>query len=280
MWWFKRLLFSLIAAIALVAIPTMANAQASLPSSSEVRRAVIISTAVEAVLATTALIKDRNDEPFEKGGWSIKFSDRNWVLTGEGRRREGDFTYTISGFLWGDDKDDWLVSYSGTGINGKEPIYINGTATWRSDHSAMDFRNVVKFGENSVWGWVVGSEVIFGGVIGAGGAVIAVTVSTAGLGVPAALVIGGAGAIGGASALVSLSQTAKDIVNSDEPVPSPPLPKMPPAPEKGEVMLPAKDRIFVAVSKDGRILGSGPDGAVASSGSFERNTGTGILFAR
>jgi hypothetical protein len=163
-----------------------------------------------------------------------------------------------------------LVSFSGTGTGiGKEPIYVNGKADWRydaqkSDHLTMDFYNVVKFGENSRWGWVRGTEIIVGGAIGA-----ATAVAFTG---PAAIVTGIGNAVAIAAAAVTISDTVKEIVNSDEPVPPPARPNPPPVPEKE--LTPTKDKIYVAVSsKEGKILGS--DGALIASGSFRGNAGTG-----
>jgi hypothetical protein len=91
----------------------------------------------------------------------------------------------------------------------------------------MTFHNVVKFGENSFWGWVVGSEIIVGGAIG-GGAGFVVTSATG----PGAVVVGVAAAIGGANATVALSNAVRTIVESDAPTPPPALPNRPPIPPR------------------------------------------------
>jgi len=247
-------------------------------ASPKVWRAAILATAAEAALATTSLIKDRNSGKSVKADWSIRFSDRNWELTIKGSVGDNAYRYTLAGFLWGDDNEDWLVSYSGIGSNGQEPIFISGKAIWKydaklSDHVAMDFDNVVKFGEHSTWGWVKGAEIFVGGTIGGAAGVITVG------GTPAAIIVGVAGAIGGAAALVDLSNVVKEFVESEDPVPPKELPKTPPVPEKEQILPPTKDKIVIAVSKE-LVQGTGPDEKLFLAGSFKGSSGTGALFER
>jgi hypothetical protein len=254
-------------------------------ASPEGRRAAVISTASEAVWATAALIKDRSGK-FEKAGWSINFSDRNWVLTADGYSGSGEFHFTVSGFLWGDENDDWLVTYSGGGRIGNEPLNINGKALWKydaktSDHGAMEFYNATKFGENSVWGWVVGTELVVGGTVGYVGAVVAVNVATAGVGLPASIIIGVNGAIAGSVGVATLSTFVKDLINSEGTVPSSPAPAPSPAAPNNGPLSPSKDEVVIAVSnKEGRVVAIGPEGSVVVSGLLKENTGTGSVSSR
>jgi hypothetical protein len=195
-----------------------------------------------------------------------------------------DFRYRLSGYLWGEDNANWLVSFAGSGgIVGKEPIYINGKAEWLydskiSDHATMNFYNVVKFGDHSTWGWIVGSEIIVGGGIGGGGAVAGLTIGTGGVGTAAAVLIGARAALAGAGAAVSLSNASKTFWEKLTPPPEPP-PSLP-IPQKEEKFEPAKDKIVVAISKEGRVMGIGADGTLVLSGSVSGDVGTGALLAR
>lgn len=248
--------------------------------SPEVRRAAALTTAAEAALTTTSLLKDRNPWKATKAGWSIRFSDRNWVLTIRGGGDE--FFYTMTGFIWGGDTEDWLVSYSGLGTNGKESIFINGKGVWKydrklADHTTMDFDNIVKFGENSSWGWTRGAQVVVGGAIGTAAGILA---GGAGAGPAGAIVLGIGGAMGGISGAVTISDLVKEFVESRDPVPPTTPPKVPSIPQNEQLLPPAKDMIVVAVLKDGTIRGTGPNETLSLSGSFKEGNGTGIIEVR
>jgi hypothetical protein len=110
---------------------------------------------MEAALATASLVKDRSPGTDSPASWSIRFSDRNWTLELKGNN----YNCLISGFLWGEDNAEWLATFAGSGSVGRDPMVVNGKGEWRydptfTDHRSMAFHNVVKFGENSFWGWV------------------------------------------------------------------------------------------------------------------------------
>jgi hypothetical protein len=200
------------------------------PSASDLRRAAIVTTAAEVALATTSFLKDRNPNKSVKTEWSIRVSDRNWVLSINGSVGDQNYGYTVAGFLWGGESEDWLVTYSGLG-NSTEPIFLSGKALWRydaniGDHATMSFEQAVKFGENSYWGWMRGSEIIIGGALGGAGGVI-VAVRT-----PAAVLTGLVGAMGGAASAVALSDVAKEFLEAHDPPAPPPAPKPPNIPKK------------------------------------------------
>lgn len=247
-------------------------------ASPEVRRAAIVSTAVEAALATATLTNDRGPQKIKELKWSVEYSERNWKTTLEGKIQDEDFAVTISGYLWGEDDTTWAVSYSGLGTKGKEPLAVNGQAIWRydansKDHTTMDFRQVVKFGTNSIWVWIVGAEIIVGGTIGSAGVI----------GGP---FVGAAGAMTGAGVMMSISANSKTIFTDPAAPPSPPaLPQRPAAPQPGQNLSPEKEKIYVAVGKDGQVWGSGPDGSLVISGKLNNGTGkdgsgTGSIIAR
>jgi hypothetical protein len=240
----------------------------------EVRRVASLTTATEAALATTSLIKDRGLGKPLQAEWSITFSDRNWVLN----IKSPEFGYTMAGFLWGGDTEDWVI-YSGLGSTGKEPIFISGKAVWKydgKDWTSMNFDNVVKFGENSFWGWTKGAEVLVGGTIGAAGGIIVGGT----LGPTGAVIVGLAGAIGGGSGAVTISEVVRDLVESPDPVIPAPTPKPPPVPQKEQSLPATKNMIVVAVLKDGRIQGTGPDETLFLSGSHKERSGTGSIGER
>lgn len=242
---------------------------------------------MEAALGTTLLVKDRS-QIVRDVTWRLRYSERDWFLEIKGNG----FDFRLSGYLWGEEKANWLVSFAGSGgIYGKEsmsvngPMSVNGKAEWLydpkiSDHIGMDFYNTVKFGEKSVWGWVIGSEIIIGGTIGAGGAIAAAVITTGGVGALVAVPIGLAGALTGATAMVSASGSVQTMLESDKPPAPPEPPKRPPVPQKEENLVPGKDRIIIAISKEGQVSGIGPDGGLAISGSVGSDAGTGVITAR
>jgi hypothetical protein len=182
----------------------------------ETRKAAVLTTISEATLAITSLIRDRHKSKVERLSWSAKYSERDWVLTVRGAIRGESIEFSTTGYLWGTDKEDWLVNYSGWGGAAKEELRINGKALRLTRNSRTTWpwiHQVVRFVEASNWGWLVGSENIFGGAIGDG------------------TEIGAAG------------------------------------------------MIFTAVSRDGRISGSGPDGVLHISGMSDGSTASGTIKA-
>jgi hypothetical protein len=251
---------------------------------SEIERAAVLSTAMEAVLATSTLVKDTRPGGLEKLSWSIRLSDRNWRLTLTGRIGADEVRFAQTGYLWGNEDADWLASFAGAGVIGKEPIYINGKADWLhdrvSDHRAMNFYNLVKFGDNSHWSWIVAAEAIFGGVVSAGGAIAGIVVATGGVGLPVAILVGAAAAVNGAPAMVSLSKEIKSAFESEIPVAPPPLPNRPSIPQRDQKTEPGQGNIVIVVSKDGPVLGINGDGSLDLNGKITGNAGTGVIFPR
>lgn len=260
-------------------------------ASPETQRAIIVSTAIEAVLATGSLANDRGPGKIKELKWSVEYTERNWTAALEGKIQDDEFKVAISGYLWGEENATWLVGYSGSGTKGKEPVLVHGQAIWRydrdrKDHTTMDFRHVVKFGTNSIWGWVVGAEIIVGGTIGGAGAIVGSTAASGGTALPAAPIIGVVGAMTGAGVMISISANAKSIfTNPASPPNPPPLPQRPAAPKPGQSLSPDKEKIYVAVGKDGQVWGSGPDDTLVITGRLDNGTskdgsGTGSIFAR
>ncbi len=254
-------------------------------ATSNLRKATILLTMSESALAAVSLIQDQSKRKLKELSWSINYSQREWVFEAKGFFDDQEVNFTLSGFLWGQDKEDWLITYSGQGQIGKDPLRIHGHTSWRydkeaSDYQEMDFRQIIKFGDNSFWTWMFGAELVVGGTIGAvtggGGTVIA----TGGLGLGAAPWIAAKGAAVGAAALVTISAGAKVLLDSDDPPPPPTPPKRPSPPSEGEKLVPQDGILYAAVSRDGRILGSGSDGVSILSGNHdsEDKTATGKVF--
>lgn len=252
-------------------------------ASPELRRAAILTTIAEAAVASASLIQDRTDgAKTQEISWSATYTERDWSLRAEGSVRGEVIDFVMTGYLWGRDQESWLLTFSGLGKVGSESIGIHGRADWRYDREASDYRNidfrqVVKFGENSVWGWVLGAETIIGGTIGAGGAVAGSAVATSGVALGAAPWIAAGGALAGSTALIGASAAAKSLLESDEPVPPPPAPEPPAAPAAGQELLPSEGTIFTAVSHDGRIMASGPGGTQILIGAFKLGTANGSI---
>jgi hypothetical protein len=214
----------------------------------------------EAAVASSALIQDHSGgSATQDVSWSLKYSERDWTFEAKGAELE----FLITGYLWGQDDESWMINYSGLGSVDGEPLRIYGQADWEFDKEASDyrhinFRQVMKFGEHTFWGWVLGTETIVGGTIGAGGALAGAAVATGGVALGAAPWIAAAGAVSGLSALVGTSLAAKSLLDSNEPPPPPPTPQAPAPPAAGSKLVPSEGTILTAVSRDGRIFASGP----------------------
>ena len=251
------------------------HVQAQEPS--EVRKTVIVATLSEAALASAALIQDASDRTLKELIFSGSYSEREWVVEAKGGLDDRSVGMTMTGFVWGNEETDLSVNYSGLGRFGEEPMRIHGETAWLynadiSDYQHMEIRHVMKFGNNSIWGWVVGSEAIFGGAVAAGAAIVASPVTGGG-----SLLIGAAAAIGGAKSTVLLSKNIRETIKSDEPTPPPEVPGRiePPEPEQ-ELQLDdvSEDTILIAVSRDGTIIGKGPSAQLLLSGEYDHEEGT------
>jgi hypothetical protein len=141
---------------------------------------------------------------------------------------------------------------------------------------ALVFTALVLFAIPEYWALKYGGPMLVGGIIGAAGGIIVGGT----LGPGGAVIVGLAGAIGGGSGAVTISEVVRDLVESPEPVAPAATPKPPPVPQKEQILPPAKNMIVVAVLKDGRIQGTGPDETLFLSGSYKEKSGTGIIGER
>ena len=169
----------------------------------------------------------------------------------------------------------------------EEPLVINGTATWVydkdvNDYRAMDFRQVTKIGGNSFWGWVLGSEIIVGGVVGGVVAVGGSAAATGGLALGLAPWVAAGGAMGGAATLVTISAGAKSLLETNQTPPPPPVPARPNLPPKdGETLAPREGEMLVALSREHTISGSAIDGVHVLNGYYflEKGSAQGSIRA-
>lgn len=214
-------------------------------------------TIAETVLATNSQLSDRPGLLLKEMNWHAELNDRSWSLTMTGFAETGRIEIFFGGFLWGSDTEDWIATYAGAGQIAGEPIEINGKLDWPFDKPSSDrlkanFKQVAKFGKNSTWAWIVGTEVIVGGVLGGGAAVIVSAAAP-----PATILLGLAGASTGASAAVTVSNAVRSAIDADKPT-APPAPPPEPSPGKDERLLPKDGILYAAVARDGNVVGSGP----------------------
>ena len=197
-----------IAFAALLAVYTTAG-QAQ--EGENLRESLIVTTASESILASAALVGDYFDGPVDSLEFSGSYTDSSWDMVISGSYQEQSVEISMSGFLFGSAGSDFDANYSGTGlVNGEEPILVHGNFSWDYNSEIKDYESVsvshaMRFGENSVWGWVVGGEIVFGGALFGGAAIIGAPATGGG-----SLVIGGQAAIRGAGAAVLLSKHARD----------------------------------------------------------------------
>lgn len=246
-------------------------------------RTVTLLTMTEATLLLGTILKAHAKGTFQYIKWWSNYTDRTWEVICEGGPTGKHARVKLSGYVWGEERQDLLVVYSGAGqIGGDdkskgEPVLVHGRADWlydrdRKDYLTTDFRHLTKFGENSVWGWVVGSEIVVGGTIGAAATIAAAPV-TAG----ASFALGLFNVSAGAGSFVTISQGLQSLRESNKPVAAPELPPRPTPPAPLDPLPPKENNIVVAISTNpqkGDISGHGPDPSMAISGSFDNAKGT------
>jgi hypothetical protein len=189
------------------------------------QKAAILTTMTEALLAQVSLNRDlnRGSEEIREFGWDLRYSERDWVLRAHGRQADKKSEITIAGYLWDQTSngwnDGWIINYSGLGGLGEEEIRAYGVANWRvvegtrREFRDMNFRHTARFGRQTIWGWVLGTEIVVGGVIGGAAAAVVGSVAP-----PALPIVITAGAVGGAASMVGVSAAVKEILNTDNPL--------------------------------------------------------------
>jgi hypothetical protein len=247
--------------------------------SSEVRKTAILTAVSETAVSEISVIKDRlGSDAIAYVTVSSDVSDRDFLLRLDGKTNSGqEISAWTTGTIWGDLTGNLGITFGGFGHVGKEdPLRLSGQFTWlydaeKKDYLSADFHLATKIGDHSFWGWVLGAEVVAGGVIGGGGAVATATIATSGAGVGLLAWVAAAGAGAGASALVSASDAARSLLEAKEPPPPPAAPGRAAMPV-GEIALAGEGRTYTAVSRDGSLFASS-NGQVILSGSFSKDTG-------
>jgi len=109
-----------------ISLGSISNANAS----PEMRKAAILSAMTEAALSSVSLLQDHLHKDLKKFNWTSTFSDRDLAFRGEGFFGDNSdgvkFSFTMTGYLWGDDKQDLSLTYSGLGYANEVPIRLNG----------------------------------------------------------------------------------------------------------------------------------------------------------
>jgi hypothetical protein len=165
---------------------------------------------------------------FSNTTWSGSYTVSNWTYTVSGTCNGKSFSLDYVGTLsnsWG---QDVVVSFTGTGVANTVTVLIQGQMLWKydstnDDYLGMDYSDLSKFGTNTIWGWVVGGEVVVGVATG-----VAVGVGLGSLLPPAGVVAGvKAGALA-TGLLVGISAGIKDtLALRVGPPPEPPGPDAP-----------------------------------------------------
>lgn len=253
-------------------------------ASSSLRKTAIISTMSEAMLASMSQIRNRADAALEKFEWTATFSESDWKLEAYGYASGREVKMTIFGFIWNEYGNTIVVNYSGGGGFADQAMRIYGRSDWLydakiNDYRDMDFKQVIKFGDNSTWSWLVGSEILIGGTVGALAGAGATTIGTAGTAILAAPFVAVKAAMERAATLVTLSLVFEATKESNEPVPPPPSPARPEIPDGNSNLEPRDGYIIVALNPDGSIVGHGSDGKITMLGQFstDKNSAGGYL---
>lgn len=245
-------------------------------SHADVRKLVVVLTLVEAALMLAA---QTNTQPSANGEakWWASYNENTWQLRVEGGVEKISMNARLVGTIWGNEGQDLLVTYAGTGQIGKEPILVQGKVDWpyakeHKDYLSTDFWHLTKFGLNSQWDWIVAAETIVGGVGGA--AALSNPVGILGI-----LAIGTAG-LAGAELLKSVSKSYWPP-RSDSLAAAPPLPPRTtqavsqPSPQQQD------DEIVIECTREGaltiKIKGRGPGAAAAIEGSCHNGSGSGRI---
>ncbi len=197
--------------------------------------------------------------------WSGSFDQNSWSYSGSGIFGGKALQLNYSGSLSGQNGQDIIVSFTGNGSLGNDPLTMTGETRWFydsqvDDYIDFDFEQLTKIGASSLWGWVLGAETVVG--VGAG---VAVGVGVGTILPPAGLVAGvkvGALATG---LLVGVSAGAKSLL-TDSPPPKPTVALIRPTPNPGD-LFPNDGTIIVGVGNDGLLVASDYSGRYRGVGS-------------
>ena len=109
--------------------------------------------------------------------WSGSFGSTGWSYNASGIFSGMALTLNYTGSLSGSNASDVVVTMTGTGSLGNQPLLMDGTSTWyfnaaAQDYLEIDFDQTTKIGANSRYGRVKGKEkvicIVDGEVVGDG----------------------------------------------------------------------------------------------------------------
>lgn len=215
----------------------------------------------EVAMASLAAISARPDNKLSSLGWTASVSQRLWSVNIESYGETEEVRLEINGFSWGSASTSSIVTFTGTGSVGSEPLLIHGRIRWekakvKGDLDSMVFEQTTKIGKNSLWSWVIGTEIVGCGLAGG---ITANTVAgglTSGLSLPLAASIYVTGATAGADVCLSISSAIRETLNSNKPPLPPEAPKVP----EIEPSKPLANEIIVVANANGRLSGRFPLG--------------------
>jgi hypothetical protein len=232
----------------------------------DLRRTAIVSTLSEAIVSVAAQIEERTGKRVHGLKWDAEFTDKTWTCSARGKANSDDLAFTISGSLEGNSGDELKSDFQGKG-NAKDLAFVlDGNARWtydakRRDYHGTTFRQVMKFSQDSPWVWIVSGEVLVGGLVTGGVAVISAPLG------PISWLALGTTVTGGMTTLISASSSIVAMTNPG--APPPPLSiSLSEAQLVKRQVKPEKGIIYVALDKDGKIIATGPNGTTVMTGNF------------
>lgn len=235
----------------LMLTPSLALADLTPPTLKEAMNLNTLAEAATSTLVTLASIEDT--AVGQTLDWSASYSESGWAYSTSGGSFNGkSLDLYLTGSLSGDDGQDIVGSFSGTGNWGADPISLQGSTTWiydsvSDDYINMDFEQVTEVGSDSWWGVILGAEIFVGAAVGVTSGVVT---SVTG---PAAVVIGVKSGIAATGALVGISYGSKYVLEEPPPVqPEPPPYPVPLEPDEQYDIGP--EDIITAITEENEIF--------------------------
>jgi len=195
-------------------------------------------------------------------------SDSGWTYSAAGMFDNMVLNMAYSGSISGQFGQDIVVSFSGTGSLGPDPLLMSGATTWyydavAADYINYDFEQLTKIGANSLWGWVLGGETIVGVAAGILTGIGAAVTGPAAVGLG---IVAGSAATG---ALIGASVGAQTLLTST--APPKPVQPTPPTIDIGDPVLLA-GKIFTATDADGSFTARDLSGRYISTGNISNGS--------
>ena len=236
-------------------------------------------TMLEATTSVLTTLADRDTGAIQQDiSWAGTFDDTGWTYSGSGVFSGDPLTLNYVGSLSGQNGQDIVVSFTGTGFIGLEPLTMTGESRWfydalTGDYLAFEFKHLTKIGQNSLWGWVLGGEIVAG--VGAGVVVGAGLATVIG---PGGVVPGVAAGTAATGVLVGISAGAQSLLVEDAgPPPEPDPPTPPEEPDEGDAFF--EGFIITRTDEDGLLAARDLSVRYGAVGSFSGNSFAGVTWA-